>query len=119
VWYGLVTVLSGGARDWRRSAKTVGAFIRALLGNLLPSGKRTSIYSIQWLARRHPDWFRSDLATLLTMLDANEIAPRIAAVRTLDEVPIALMTLASHPPPGKQVIAIPGTKFTSDAHRST
>jgi hypothetical protein len=34
------------------------------------------------------------------------IAPRIAAVRSLDEVPAALASLAGHGPPGKQVVAI-------------
>ena len=106
VWFGMVTMLSGGARNWRGSAKTAGAFVLALLGNLRPGGKHTSIYSIQWLARRYPDWYRDDLAILLAMLAANEIAPRIAAVRKLDEVPTALMSLAGHAPPGKQVIAI-------------
>jgi NADPH:quinone reductase len=118
VWFGMVTLLSGGARDWRGSAKTAGAFVLALLGNLRPGGKRTSIYSIQWLARRHPDWFRDDLATLLAMLADNDIAPHIAAVRKLDEVPTALTSLASHAPPGKQVIAIPPSDSTSAAQPS-
>lgn len=113
VVFGMVTLLSGGARNWHGSAKTAGAIVRALLGNLRPGGKRTSIYSIQWLARRHPDWYRDDLATVLAMLAANEIAPHIAAIRKLDEVPTALMSLAGHAPPGKQVIAIPPTDSTS------
>jgi len=118
VWFGMVTVLSGGARDWRGTAKMAGILALALLGNLRPGGKRTSLYSIQWLARRHPDWFRADLATLLAMLAANEIAPHIAAVRSLDEVPTALVTLAGHAPPGKQVIAVAPTDSTSAAQPS-
>lgn len=96
VWYGY-----GALR-----AKTAGILALALLGNLRPGGKRTSVYSIQWLARRHSDWYRADLATLLALLAQNQITPRIAAVRRLDEVPEALMSLAGHAPPGKQVIAI-------------
>ena len=56
--------------------------------------------------RRHPDWYGADLATLLALLAQHEIARRIAAVRTLDEVPTALGSLAGHGPPGKEVIAL-------------
>ena len=119
VWYGLITVLSGGRRDWGGTAKMAGILTLAWLGNLRPGGKRTSLYSIQWLARRHPDWFRADLATLLALLAANEIAPHIAAVRSLDEVPAALTSLAGHGPPGKQVVAIaaPASKSTAQPAR--
>jgi NADPH:quinone reductase len=113
VGYGMVTMLSGSTRSWWGSAKTAGNFAVAMVGNLRPGGKRTSIYSIQWLARRHPDWYRDDLSTLLAMLAAGEIVPRIAAVRTLDQVPAALMTLAGHAPPGKQVIAVAPTALGS------
>ncbi len=115
VWYGMVTVLSGGRRDWGGTAKMAGILALALLGNLRPGGKRTSLYSIQWLARRHPEWFRADLTTLLAMLAADEIAPHIAAVRTLDEVPAALLSLAGHGPPGKQVVAIAAPESSTTA----
>lgn len=74
------------------SAKMAGILAQALLRKLRPGGSRTSLCSIQWLARRHRNWFRVDLATLLAMLTANGITPHIAAVRSLDEVPTALMT---------------------------
>jgi NADPH2:quinone reductase len=106
VWFGMITLLSRGARDWRSSAKTAANVALAFAENLRPGGKRTSFYSIQMLARRHPDWYREDLATLMAMLVEHEIAPHIAAVRSLDEVPAALRSLAGHGPPGKQVIAI-------------
>jgi len=109
VGYGMVTVLSGSTRSWWGSAKTAGNLALAMVGNLCPGGKRTSIYSIQWLARRHPDWYRDDLSTLLAMLAEGEIVPRIAAVRNLDQAPAALMTLAGHAPPGKQIIAVAPT----------
>ena len=106
VWFGMVTLLSRGARDWRSSAKTLGNVALAFAGNLRPRGKRTSFYSIQVLGRRHPDWYRNDLATLLAMLAEGKLAPQIAAVLTLEEVPAALANLAGHGPPGKQVIAV-------------
>jgi NADPH2:quinone reductase len=95
-----------GYRGVEGMLKGAGTLALALLENARPGGKRTSLYSIQWLARRHPDWYRADLAVLLALLADHEIAPRIGAVRNLDEVPTALMSLAGHAPPGKQVIAI-------------
>jgi NADPH:quinone reductase-like Zn-dependent oxidoreductase len=81
--------------------------VAAVFGqNLRPGGKRTSLYSIQTLARRHPDWYRHDLAALFTMLADGTIAPRIAAVWTLDQVPAAIQAMAAGTRPGKQVIAV-------------
>ncbi|MGH3085113.1 MAG: alcohol dehydrogenase catalytic domain-containing protein, partial [Gaiellaceae bacterium] len=110
VWFGMITMLSRGARDWRGSARMAGTAALAFAGNLRPRGKRTSLYSIQTLARRHPDWYRDDLATLFAMLADGELAPHVAAVLTLDEVPAALTNLAGHGPTGKQVIAVAPTE---------
>jgi len=105
-----------GYRGVEGMIRAAGTFALALLGNVRPGGKRTSIYSIQWLARRQPDWYRADLAVLLTLLADHEIAPRIAAVRSLDEVPTALRSLAGHAPSGKQVIVIEPADSNSAAH---
>jgi NADPH2:quinone reductase len=105
-----------GYRGVEGIIKAAGPIALALLRNIRPGGKRASMYSIQWLARRHPDWYREDLAALLTMLAAHEIAPRIAAVRNLDEVPTALRSLAGHAPPGKQVIAFKPADSNRTAH---
>jgi NADPH2:quinone reductase len=107
VWFGMVTLLSGGARDLRRSARTVGNVAAVFAENLRLGGKRTSLYSIQKLARRHPDWYRNDLAALFAMLADGHINPRIAAVWKLDEVPTAIEALAvGGALPGKQVIVV-------------
>ena len=106
VWFGSITLLSRGARNWRSVAKTVANTALAFAGNLRPGGKRISLYSIQMLGRRHPDWYRDDLATLFAMLAEGKLAPQIAAVLPLDEAPAALARLAGHGPPGKQVIAV-------------
>jgi NADPH2:quinone reductase len=106
VWFGMITFLSQGARDWRKTAKTLGNVALAFAENLRPSGKRTSLYSIQTLARRHPDWYRHDVATLFAMFADGKLAPQVATVLSLDEVPAALANLAGHGPPGKQVISV-------------
>jgi NADPH2:quinone reductase len=106
VWFGMVTLLSGGARDLARTARTIGNTAAVFGHNLLPGGRRTSLYSIQMLARKHPDWYRADLATLLAMLADQAIHPRIAAVWKLHDVPQALAAFAKGSLPGKQVVAI-------------
>lgn len=106
VWFGMVTLLSGGARDLLRSARTVGNVAAVFAQNLRPGGKRTSLYSIQKLARSHPDWYRADLAALFAMLAEGAIHPRIAAVWNLRDVPQAVTAFAKGSMPGKQVIAI-------------
>jgi NADPH2:quinone reductase len=106
VWFGMVTLLSGGARDLGKSVRTAANTAAVFAHNFLPGGKRTSLYSIQMLARRHPDWFRADLAALLALLAEGRIEPRLAAVWKLDEVPAALEAMAATGAlPGKQVVA--------------
>lgn len=55
VWPGMVTMLSGGQRDFPKIAKTVGNTVAVFARNLRPGGKRTFLYSIQKLARKHPE----------------------------------------------------------------
>jgi hypothetical protein len=93
VWLGTVS-----DRGWHGIAKTAGNLAAAFAENLRPGGRRTSVYSIQILARRHPGWYRSDLATLLGLLTDNKIAPHIAAVHKLGEAPTASpASLATRP----------------------
>jgi NADPH:quinone reductase len=47
-------------------------------GWLLPARKRVVPYSIQWLKRLRPAWFRQDLITLLDLLQQQKIKPLIA-----------------------------------------
>ena len=70
VLFGQVTAVRG-AREAGK-LEDGGSLRSRAARELRPGRKRTSIYSIQWLARRHPDWFREDLATFLAMLAENE-----------------------------------------------
>ncbi|MDH3706291.1 MAG: zinc-binding dehydrogenase [Acidimicrobiia bacterium] len=106
VWYGMVTMLSGGQRDVGKMARTVGLTVAAFSRNVIPGGKQVKLYSIQMLARKHPEWFQSDLTTLLAMLERGEIEPVVAARWTLDEVPEAAAGMARGALPGKQVISM-------------
>jgi NADPH2:quinone reductase len=50
-----------------------------------PGRKRMTPYSIQWLMRLKPAWFRHDLLTLLELLNQGEIKPLIAQRLPLEQ----------------------------------
>jgi NADPH:quinone reductase-like Zn-dependent oxidoreductase len=84
VAYGLTSSLRGGRLASRRPGRR--RRFRAILifglyiagGWLLPGGKRVLPYSIQWLKRLRPAWFRQDLIALFDLLQQKRIKPLIA-----------------------------------------
>jgi NADPH:quinone reductase-like Zn-dependent oxidoreductase len=81
VVYGLTSLLSGGRLASGRRHRFRGIAIYALYiagGWLLPGRRRVVPYSIQWLKRLRPAWFRQDLIALLDLLQQKEIKPLIA-----------------------------------------
>jgi len=52
----------------------------------LPGGKRVSIFSINLMRARHPNWFQQDLAQLFGLLAAGTIHPRVTKRISFDEV---------------------------------
>jgi NADPH:quinone reductase-like Zn-dependent oxidoreductase len=84
VGYGLTTSLRGeglasgrpGRRQRFRGTATFGMYIAG--GWLLPGRKRVVPYSIQWLKRLRPAFFREDLIALLDLLKQQKIKPLIA-----------------------------------------
>ena len=65
-----------GTRHRFRAIGIFGAYIAAAW--LLPGRKRVIPYSIQWLKRFKPSWFRQDLIALLDLLRQQKIKPLIA-----------------------------------------
>lgn len=61
-------------------------FVKLTLWDWLPNGHATAFYSIGAMRRKHPDWFRDDLAALFAMLVEGRIAPVVAEVLPLSEV---------------------------------
>lgn len=61
-------------------------FVRLRLWDWLPNGHATAFYSIGAMRRKHPEWFREDLATLFGMLLEGRLAPVVAEILPLDEV---------------------------------
>jgi NADPH:quinone reductase-like Zn-dependent oxidoreductase len=84
VAYGLTSSLRGGrlasGRSGRRhrfrGIRIFGLYIVG--GWLLPGRKRVVPYSIQWLKRLRPAWFRQDLIALFDLLQQQKIKPLIA-----------------------------------------
>jgi NADPH:quinone reductase-like Zn-dependent oxidoreductase len=61
-------------------------FVKLKLWDWLPNGHATAFYSIGAMRRRHPNWFKEDLATLFGMLAEGRIDPAVAEVVPLSEV---------------------------------
>jgi NADPH2:quinone reductase len=67
---------SGGRRHRFREIAGFGLYIAA--ARLLPGHKRVIPYSIQWLKRFKPAWFRQDLMALFDLLQQQKIKPLVA-----------------------------------------
>jgi len=65
-----------GGRHRFRGIAIFGLYIAG--GWLLPGRKRVVPYSIQWLKRLKPAWFRQDLIALFDLLQQRKITPLIA-----------------------------------------
>jgi NADPH2:quinone reductase len=73
---------SSGRHPIRESAELGWLIVR----NLFKPGRKSMIpYSIQWLMRFKPSWFRHDLLTLLDLLQQGKIKPLIAQRLRLEE----------------------------------
>ncbi len=60
-------------------------FAKIAIWNLLPNGRRASIYSIGGMRQKHPDWFKEDLCALFGLLGAGKVKPVIARRMRLEE----------------------------------
>ena len=75
-------------------------------GWLLPGRKRVVPYSIQWLMRLKPGWFRHDLLTLFDLLQQKKIKPLIAQRFPLAEAKHAQELLGKGGVTGKIVLVL-------------
>lgn len=81
-------------------------FVKLKLWDWLPNGHATAFYSIGAMRRRHPEWFREDLARLLGMLAEGRIAPVVAEVVPLEEVRRAHERIEAGEVAGKLVLRV-------------
>jgi NADPH2:quinone reductase len=81
VAYGLTGALRRSRSSSRRRHRfrAIAVFAVYIAGGwLLPGRRRVLPYSIQWLKRLRPQWFRADLMTLFDLLRARQLEPLIA-----------------------------------------
>jgi NADPH2:quinone reductase len=79
---GRMVARSEGRHPFREAAE-LGRFI---LRNWFKPGRKSMVpYSIQWMMRLKPAWFRHDLLTLLDLLKQDKIKPLIAQRLPLEE----------------------------------
>lgn len=81
-------------------------FVKLKLWDWLPNGHSTAFYSIGAMRRKHPEWFRADLATLFDMLAEGRIAPVVAEVLPLEKVREAHERIEAGEVAGKLVLRV-------------
>ena len=121
VAYGLTSSLRGGRLASGRSGRRdrfsgiaiFGLYVAG--GWLLPGRKRVVPYSIQWLKRLRPAWFRQDLTALFDLLRQQKIEPLIAQRFPLAEARQAHELLGRGGVTGKIVLVRNGSLFESGA----
>jgi NADPH2:quinone reductase len=125
VAYGLTSSLRGGRLASGRSGRRnrFGALavfgIYIVGGWLFPGHKRVVPYSVQWLMRMKPKWFRQDLIVLLDLLKQGKIKPLIARRFRLVEARQAHELLGQGGVTGKIVLALNESSRGSGAAAST
>ena len=60
--------------------------LRLWLWSLPPQQKHVAFYDTRPTKKKHPDWYRDDLARLFALLAAGELKPVIAARLPLEQV---------------------------------
>jgi NADPH2:quinone reductase len=121
VAYGLTSSLRGGRSaagrpGRRRRFRGIAVFGVYIAGGwLLPGRKRVLPYSIQWLKRLRPAWFRQDLVALFDLLQQRKIEPLIAQRLPLAEARRAHELLGKGGVTGKIVLVGNGSVPESGA----
>jgi NADPH2:quinone reductase len=110
--------LASGRSGGRHRFRALGIFAVYIVGSwLLPGRKRVVPYSIQWLMRAKPEWFRRDLARLFELLREHKIKPLIAARLPLAEARRAHELLGKGGVTGKIVLVVGGRPAVPRAGR--
>ena len=81
-------------------------FVKLTLWDWLPNGHATAFYSIGAMRRKHPDWFREDLAALFGMLAEGRIRPVVTEELPLNEVRQAHERVEAGEVAGKLVLRV-------------
>src|SRR5262249_35923678 len=96
-----------------RGMAIIGVYIAG--GWLFPGRKRVVPYSIQWLKRLKPAWFRQELIALFALLQQQKITPLIAQRFPLVEARQAQELLGNGGVTGKIVLVRNGSSLEAGA----
>ena len=89
---------TGALRD------VLSQYMQLWLWSLPPGRKHVAFYDTRPMKRKHPDWYRDDLARLFALLAAGEVKPVIADRLPLEEVEIAHRRLEQAQVQGRLVL---------------
>lgn len=98
--YGFSQAVLRGTQRWQ----VAWWLLRLTVWRWWPNGKAARFYSITTMRKRNPAWYFADLGTLLALLAARAIQPRIADRITLDEVADAHRRLEAGGLAGKLIL---------------
>jgi len=98
----LVFIGTSEAVNHGQSMIATGA--KLLARNLIPWGPRIRLYSVTAMRKRHPDWFKEDLAKLFDLLERKSVVVRIDRRIGFDAVPAAHRDLEQGRVSGKIVL---------------
>ena len=98
VAYGFLNIAMG------RGGSIPLEFMRVMLMNALPNGKKAKFYSINGLRNQHPEWFKQDLQKLFELLQAGKVKPFIEKRMPLSQAEEALSLVEKGAVKGKIVL---------------
>jgi len=81
-------------------------YIRVKLWDWLPNGRSSTFYSIAEMRKKHPEWFREDLAALFEMLAQGKIKPAIERRMKLEEAAQAHVIIEQAAVKGRIVLLV-------------
>jgi NADPH2:quinone reductase len=97
--------VASGRGGGRHRFRGIAIFVLYIAGGwLFPGRRRVTPYSIQWLKRLRPTWFREDLTALFDLLRQRMIVPLIARRIPLTEARYAHELLGKGDVTGKIVL---------------
>lgn len=100
------TLVAYGSYNAASSKELIRDFLRVRFWNAVPWRPSATFYSIGAWHRKHPDWFKNDLTTLLNWLAEGTIRPVISRKVTLEEVSMAHELLDKGQARGKIVVMV-------------
>jgi NADPH:quinone reductase-like Zn-dependent oxidoreductase len=81
-------------------------FVKLKLRDWLPNGHATAFYSIGAMRRKHPEWFRENVAHLFSMLAEGRIDPVVTEILPFEDVRRAHERIEAGKVAGKLVLRV-------------